>query len=61
MSSLTEEGLNILRSNSVAGEKLPDTWLDNPNIHRLLIHIHLPTTALLKGIYVSDHGRNFYN
>ena len=41
-----ENPQNLLSYYSVSGEKLPDSWLDNPNVHRLLMPVQLPTPAL---------------
>ena len=59
VSSLKGEGRNLLISNSVAGANLPDIWLDNPNVHRLLIMGHLPTPSLPYNNSLYSYGRNF--
>ena len=43
---------NLIISNTVAGVCLPDSWLDNPNVHLLLNLGHLSTPALTKMIYL---------
>ena len=58
-SSPKGRGRNLLISNSVAGAKLPASWLANPNVHRLLIPVHLPTPVLPKRLSLSSYGRNF--
>ena len=43
---------NLISSNSVMGACFPAYQLANPNVHRLLTQVQLPTPALLKRIYL---------
>ena len=59
MRSPKGKGKKLLSSNSVAVANLPASWLDNPNVHRFLIPVHLPTNVFPKRLSLSSYGRNF--
>ena len=50
---------NLLISNSVAGEKLLESWSENPNVNQFIILGHLPTPVLSNRITLSSYGRVF--
>ena len=59
MSSLKGEGKNLLSSNSVAGKNLPASRLANPNVHWMIIPVHLSTHELPNRLSLSSYCHNF--